>query len=51
MQDMFTGKELQDNKRYAEAMKNFEAADLESSEAGNEAMPNSVEAEQTDVTQ
>jgi hypothetical protein len=50
MQDMFTGKELQDNKRYAEAMKNFEAADLESSEAGNEAMPNSVEAEQTDVT-
>lgn len=50
MQDIFTGKELQDNIQYAEAMQKAEASKIEPTEAAQEAMPNQIDStEQTDV--
>jgi hypothetical protein len=50
MQDIFTGKELQDNIQYAEAMQRAEASNIEPTEAAQEAMPNQIDStEQTDV--
>lgn len=50
MQDIFTGKELQDNIQYAEAMQKAEASNIEPTEAAQEAMPGQVDStEQTDV--
>jgi hypothetical protein len=50
MQDIFTGKELQDNIQYAEAMQKAEASNIEPTEAAQEAMPGQIDStEQTDV--
>jgi len=50
MQDIFTGKELQDNIQYAEAMQKAEASKIEPTEAAQEAMPGQIDStEQTDV--
>jgi len=50
MQDIFTGKELQDNIQYAEAMQKAEASNMEPTEAAQEAMPGQIDStEQTDV--
>jgi len=50
MQDIFTGKELQDNIQYAEAMQKAEAGKIEPTEAAQEAMPGQIDStEQTDV--
>jgi len=50
MQDIFTGKELQDNIQYAEAMQKAKASNIEPTEAAQEAMPGQIDStEQTDV--